>query len=204
MKTQSHVHRMRFCKTWHRTVIGYQTFYRVCGCCCSATKSCVTVCNPTDYKVRGILQARILEWVAFPFSRGSSQPRDQTQVSCIAGGFFTSWAKREAQEYWSGYPIPSPENLPNPGIKPGFPALQVDSLPTEISGKPNPKGNQSWIFIGRTDAEAETPILWPLDVTNWLIWKDPDAGKDWKREEKGMIEDEIIGWHHQLNGHEFE
>ena len=52
----------------------------------------------------------------------------------------------------------------------------------------NPKGNQSWIFIGRTDAEAETPILWPPDVKNWLIWKDPDAGKDWRREEKGMIE----------------
>ena len=64
------------------------------------------------------------------------------------------------------------------------------------------KGNQSWIFIGRTDAEAETPILWPPDAKSWLIWKDPDAGKDWKREEKGMTE-EIAGWHHQLNGHEF-
>ena len=68
----------------------------------------------------------------------------------------------------------------------------------------HPKGNQPWIFIGRTDVEAETPILWPPDVKNWLIWKDRDAGKDWKREEKGMTEDEIVGWHHQLNGHEFE
>ena len=67
----------------------------------------------------------------------------------------------------------------------------------------NPKGNQSWIFIGRTDAEAETRILWPPDVKNWLIWKDPDAGKDWRRE-KGMTEDRIVGWHRQLNGHEFE
>ena len=68
----------------------------------------------------------------------------------------------------------------------------------------NPKGNQSWIFIGRTDAEAETPVLWPPDGKNWLIRKDPDAGKDWRQEEKGMTEDEMVGWHHQLNGHEFE
>ena len=63
---------------------------------------CQTLCEPMDYTVRGILQARILEWVAILFSRGSSQPRDLTQVSCIAGGFFTSWATKEAQEYWSG------------------------------------------------------------------------------------------------------
>ena len=71
----------------------------------------------------GILQARILEWVAFPFSRGSSQPKDLTQVSQVAGRFFTSWATREAQEYWSGYPIPSPVDLPKPGIELGSPAL---------------------------------------------------------------------------------
>ena len=68
----------------------------------------------------------------------------------------------------------------------------------------HPKGNQSWIFIRKTDAEAETPILWPPDVNNWLIGKDLDAGKDWRREEKGMTEDEMVGWHHQINGHEFE
>ena len=66
------------------------------------------------------------------------------------------------------------------------------------------KGNQSWLFIGRTDAEAETPILWPPDAKSWLIWKDPDAGKDWGQEEKGTTEDEIVGWHHRLSGHEFE
>ena len=66
------------------------------------------------------------------------------------------------------------------------------------------KGNQSWIFIGRTDAEAETLILKPPDAKNWLIGKDPDAGKDWRQEEKGTTEDEIVGWHHHLNGHEFE
>jgi len=68
----------------------------------------------------------------------------------------------------------------------------------------HPKGNQSWIFIGRTDAEAETPILWLPDVKNWLTGKDPDAGKDWRQEEKGMTEDEMVGWHHWLDGHEFE
>ena len=68
----------------------------------------------------------------------------------------------------------------------------------------HPKGDQSWVFIGRTDVEAETPILWPPDAKNWLIWKDPDAGKDWGQEEKGMTEDEMVAWHHWLNGHEFE
>ena len=68
----------------------------------------------------------------------------------------------------------------------------------------NPKGNQSWIFIGRTDADAETPILWPPDAKNWFIWKYPDAGKDWRQEEKGMTEDEMVEWHHQFNGRQFE
>ena len=66
------------------------------------------------------------------------------------------------------------------------------------------KGNQSWIFIGRTDAEAETPILWPPDAKNWLTRKDPDAGKDWRQEKKGTTEDEMIAWHHWLDWHEFE
>ena len=68
----------------------------------------------------------------------------------------------------------------------------------------HPKGNQSCVFIGRTDAEAETPVLWPADVKNWLTGKNPDAGKDWRQEEKGTTEDEMVGWHHQLNGHEFD
>ena len=66
-----------------------------------------------------------------------------------------------------------------------------------------PKGNQSWIFTGRTDAEAEAPIVWPLDTKNWLIRKDPDAGKGWRKEDKGMTEEEMVGWHHQLDGYEF-
>ena len=67
----------------------------------------------------------------------------------------------------------------------------------------HPKGDQSWVFIGRTDAEAEMPILWPPDAKSWLVGKDPDAGKDWGQEEKGMTEDEMVGWHHRLNGHGF-
>ena len=67
----------------------------------------------------------------------------------------------------------------------------------------HPKGNQSWIFIGRTNDENETPIIWPPDAQNWLTGKDPDAGKDW-RQEKGTTEDEMVAWHHRLNEHEFE
>ena len=159
-------------------------------------QSCPTLCNPL-----GILQARILEWVAFPFFRGSSQPKDQTQVSRTAGRCFTSWATREAQEYWSGLlysgdlqllEIPSPEDLPNTGIKLGFipnPALLVDSLPTELSRKAEcwridafklwywrrllivpwtaRRSNQSIlkeISPECSDVEAETPRLWPPDA----------------------------------------
>ena len=67
-----------------------------------------------------------------------------------------------------------------------------------------PKGNQPWIFIGRTDAEAEAPVHWPPDEKSWFIGKNPDAGKDWRQQEKGAAEDEMVGWHHQLNGHTFE
>ena len=83
----------------------------------------------------------------------------------------------------------------------------LETLESPLDGKEikpvNPKRNQSWIFFGRADDEAEAPILWPSEAKNWLIRKDPDTGKDW-RQEKGTTEDEIVGWHHQLNGHEFE
>ena len=68
----------------------------------------------------------------------------------------------------------------------------------------HPKGNKFWMFIRSTDVEAETPVRWPPDVKSWLIWKDPDAGKDKRQEEKGTSKDEMVGWHHLLNGHEFE
>ena len=132
---------------------------------------CLTLYNPMDSSlpassVQGIFQARVPEWVAISFSMGSSQPRDWTQVSRLAGRCFTFCATREA-----------------------FNPIYVYK-------------NQSWVFIGGTDAEA--PILWPPDVKNWLIGTDPDAGKDLRQKEKGMTEDEMVGWHHQLNGHEFE
>ena len=108
---------------------------------------CLTLWNPMDCSlpgssVHGILQARILEWVAFPFSRGSSQPKDRTQVSCIAGRFLTVWATREAQEYWGRIEaIPSLADLPDLGIEPGSAALQADSLPAE------PPGNSAHITL---------------------------------------------------------
>ena len=68
----------------------------------------------------------------------------------------------------------------------------------------HPKGDQFWLFIGRTDAEAETPVVWPPHAKSWLIGKDPDAGRDWGQEEKGTTEDEMVEWHHQLDGHGFE
>ena len=82
------------------------------------------------------------------------------------------------------------------------------TLESPLDGKEiqpvHPKGDKSWVFIGRTDAKAETPILGPPDVKSWLIGKDPDAGRDWGQEEKGMTEDEMAGWHHRLDGREFE
>ena len=89
-----------------------------------------------------------------------------------------------------------------------FPSiLRLNNIPSMdcMEVKPvDPKGNQSWVFIGRTDAEAETPILWPPDVKNWLLGKDIDAGKDWRQKKKGTTEDNMVGWHHQVDRHEFE
>ena len=88
-----------------------------------------------------------------------------------------------------------------------FWTMMLKTLETPLDSKEiqpvHPKGDQFWVFIGRTDVEAETPILWPPGVKSWLIWKDPDAGKNWRRE-KGTSEDEMVGWQHQLNRHEFE
>ena len=119
------------------------------------TQSCPTLCNPMDYTVHGILQARILEW---------------------------NWC------FWT---MILEKTLESPLDCKGIQSV-------------HPKGNQSWIFIGMTDAEAETPILWPPDAKNRLIWKDPDAWNGWRLEEKGMTEDEMVGWHHWHDGHEFE
>ena len=136
----------------------------------------VTQSCPTDYTVHGILQARKLEWVAFPVSRGSSQPRDRTQVSFIAGGFFTSWATREAQEYWTGYRIPSLGDLPYPRIELGSLALQVDSLPTELWGKPIQRSKhlifEFFIFL---NLKIYSYVLLSIKNRKWnaTIWELP-------------------------------
>ena len=95
----------------------------------------------------------------------------------------------------------SPEHL---GVLLGKNQAIICSWVSEGSSSKFPKGNQPWIFIGRTDTEAEAPILWPPDAKSWLIAKGPGAGKDWRQEEKGTTEDEVVGWHHRLDGHEFE
>ena len=132
------------------------------------------------------------------------------------------------QEYWSGVPLPTSKRGQSYGFSSGrvwmweldykeswapknwcfWTVVLEKTLKHPLDSKEiqrvHPKGNQSWIFIGRTDAEAETPILWPPDVKKWLIGKDSDAGKDWRQKEKGTTENETVEWHHQLNGHEFE
>ena len=99
-------------------------------------QSCLTPCDPMDYTVNGILQVRILAWVAVPSSGELPNPRIKPRSSTLQVDSLTTWTTREAQEYWSGKPIPSPADLPDPGIKPGSPAGQVDSLPAELPGKP--------------------------------------------------------------------
>ena len=111
------------------------------------------------------------------------------------------------QEYWSGLPLPSPKEgwvLKNWCF---WTMVLEKTLESPWDCKEiqpvHPKGDQPWIFIRRIDVEAETPILWLPDAKSWLIWKDPDAGKDWGQEEKGTTEDEMVGWHHRFNGHGF-
>ena len=169
-------------------------------------------CSPPGSSVHGILQVRILEWAAIPFSRGSSQPRDRTQVFCITGRFFTVWVTREAhiwayvwrkvkvkslsrvrlfatpwtvahqappsigfsrQQYWSGLPFPSPGDLPNPGIEPGFPALEADALTSEPPGKTlvqkdtHPSDHSSTIYNSQT---GKQPNCSPADEQIKKIW----------------------------------
>ena len=114
-----------------------------------------TLCDPVDY---------IEFYRPLPFSRGSSQPWVQTQVSLIAGGCFTSWATREAQEYWSGQPIASPGDLPNPGVKLGSLGLQADSLPTELSGKPRCFGNLDLCYRPQ---RLMYLVLMPTPCSSW-------------------------------------
>ena len=122
-----------------RKILGYCTLY--CAVLCLATQSCPTLLTPWTVVHQaplsmGIPQARTLEWVAMPSSKGSSHPRHWTQVSHIAGRFFTIWATRETHEHWRRWLISSPGNLPNPGIKQGSPALEVNFLSAELQGSP--------------------------------------------------------------------
>ena len=124
--------------------------------------SCPTLCDPTDYTVHGIPQARILEQVAIPFSRGSSQPRDGTQVSRIAGRFFTSRATREAQVLeWAAYPFSSGSS--NPGIKPGSPAIKTKSLSTELSAKAYVQPT-AWKWAELQQEELRHSLRIPLEI----------------------------------------
>ena len=172
---------------------------------------CLTLCNSMDCSLSGssvhwIFQERVLEWGAISFSRGSSQPRDRTWVSCIAGRHFTVWATREASACVCMWELDYKENWA-PKNWCFCTVVLEKTLESPLDCKEiqpiHPNGDQYWVFIGRTDVEAETPILRPPDTKSWLLWKDPDAGKDWGQKEKGTIEDEMVGWHHQLNGHGF-
>ena len=192
-------------------------------------------CSLPGSTVQEILQARILEWIAISFSRGSFQPRDGTHISCTTGRFFTTSAKNYPGCFRSVVSINShciPSVVNGTYYGPGL-FLQLflqhgagasggcmaknwcfwtmvlektleSPLDCEEIQPVHPKGDQSWVFIGRTDVEAETLILGPRDGKNWFIWKEPNAGKDWRREEKGTTEDKMAGWNHRLNGHEFE
>ena len=158
-------------------------------------------CSPPGSSVYEISQVRILEWVATSFSRekGSSWSRDQIHI-CIAVRFFLyHWATWEAYTFWISSDWISSDCFWTMVLE----KTLENSLDCKEIQPAHPKGNQSWIFIGRTGAEAETSILWPPGEKNWLIWKGPDAGKDWKREEKRMTEDEMVGWHPLLNALEF-
>ena len=203
-------------------------------------------CSLPGSSAHGIFQARILEWVAIYFPKGSFRPRAWTWVPYTVGRFFTVWATREAlninillgkkamtnldstlkeqrhhfankglhsQSYgFSSSHVPTWELDHKEGWAPKNWCFLIIMLEKTLESpldckkiKPvNPKGNQPWIFIGRIDAEAEAPILWPPDAKSQFTGKDPDAGKDWRQEEKGMAEDEMVGWHHQLSGCESE
>ena len=179
-------------------------------------------CSLPGSSTHGIFQARVLEWVAIAFSEHEIKrwlllgrkvmtnldsilkSRDitlPTKIHLLKAMVFPvvmygceSWTLKKA-EHWrnDAFELWCWRRL-----------LRVPWRSLKEIQPFNPKGNQSWVFIGRTDVEAETPILWLPIVNNWLFWKDPDAGKDWGWEEKGRTEDEMFGWHLWLDGDEFE
>ena len=188
-------------------------------------------CSLPASSVHWIFQARILEWVAISFSRESSWFRVRTWVFSLASRFFATEPPGKplcylpsfrfcfSMEYWLG----TNEKIkimclfcklhltcfilkfPKAGGLLYRVLWTLHPAPTGVASYTARLQYQNqYIDTGRTGAEAETPVLWPPDANNWLVGKDPDAGKDWGQEEKGMTEDEMVGWHHWLNGHEFE
>ena len=180
-------------------------------------QSCLTIfypidSSPPDSPIPGILQARILDWVAISFSNAWKW-KVKVKLLSPVWHLATPWTAAyqappsmgfSRQEYWSGLPVPSPVWMWELDYKENW-ALKnwcfwtivlEKTLESPLDCKEiqlvHPKGKQSRIFIGRTDAVAQAPILRPPNVKNWLIWKDPDAGKDWGQEEKGMTEDEMV------------
>ena len=171
-----------------------------------AAQLCLTLCDPMDCSlpgssVHGILQARILEWVAIYFPRESSPFRDWTQVSCTAGRFCTFCLPRKPwiweldhNEGWT---------LKNWYFRLVMLEKTLERALECKDVKPvNPKEDQPWIFIGRTVAETETPLLWPSDVKSQFLGEDPNAGNDWRQKEKGAAEGEMVRQQRGLNGRE--
>ena len=175
-------------------------------------QSCPTLCYPTDCSllhssVYGIFQARVLEWVAIAFSdipsskcltfwcfyMGNKGPSSQGYG--FSSGHVWMWEldceERWMPKNWCFWTVVLEKTLESP--------LDCKEIQPVHS-----KGGQSWVFFGRDDAKAETPVLWPPHAKSWLIGKDPDAGRDWGQEKKGLIEDEMAGWHHRLDGRESE
>ena len=173
-------------------------------------QSCLTLsdamdCSLPGSSIHGIFQARVLECGAIAFSDQPSQHiKKQRHYFGNKGpsrqryGFSSShiWMwELDYKESWA-QKIDDFELVLEKTLESPLDCKEIQPV--------NPKGNRFWLFIGRTDAEAQTPILWPPDVKNWLIRKDPDAEKDWRQEEKGLTEDEMIGLHYWFKWHEFE
>ena len=138
-----------------------------------------------------------VQWWHFSRSKAPLPSRDRATRAAVPTRNASGWEKLDSVA--TLLPMKSGICISSPGLPLKTP--QTRWLKEENSIIPQ---NQSWIFTGRTDAKVEATVLWPPDAKNWLIGKDPDAGKDWRQEEKGMTEDEMVGWHHQLEGHELE
>ena len=202
---------MQYCSLQHRTLL-LSPVISTTGCCfCFGS-------------VSSFFLELFLYWT--PVAYWAPTDSGSSSFSFLSFCLFMLFMGFSRQEYWSGLPFPSPVDhilsdlstmthsswVALHGMVHSFFELDKANLLEKTLESPlnckeikpvHPKGDQSWVFIRRTDVKAETPILWPPDAKSWLIWKDADAGKDWRQEEKGMTEDEMVVWYHWLNGHEF-